>query len=126
MSPCYTDALTAAGATVHVSESFGSYQGDTWALVAYEGRAGWVCWSFGSCSGCDDLERWVDETRTRLGLDWDDDIPSSELAAFGRNYLDNIMDQATAEAKASEDIDWDQEAEKVLAFLKSNPIPEST
>ena len=52
----YQEALEAAGATVHAFEFFGSYQGDWWAKVTYNGETGWVHGSYGSCSGCDAFE----------------------------------------------------------------------
>lgn len=52
----YEEALKAAGAEVHAYETFGSYQGDWWALVSYEGKHGFVHGYYGSCSGCDAFE----------------------------------------------------------------------
>jgi len=49
----YRTAMEAAGATVLAYESFGSYQGDWFALVVYGGKTFWVHGSYGSCSGCD-------------------------------------------------------------------------
>ena len=48
----YCQALEAAGAKILQFKSFGSYQGDWWAKVEYNGEIGWVAGSYGSCSGC--------------------------------------------------------------------------
>lgn len=106
----YQEAMEAAGAEVLAFESFGSYQGDWWALVRFDGRTGWVRGSYGSCSGCDAFE-------AEFGYD---DKDPKKLAAFGKGYLDWLMTQQEAEAAASENASWDMETDKVLAFLKNN------
>jgi len=49
----YFEALEAAGAQVLASQTFGSYQGDWFAKVNYNGSTAWVHGCYGSCSGCD-------------------------------------------------------------------------
>jgi hypothetical protein len=118
----YRSALEAAGATVRAFEEFGSYQGEWWALVEYEGRRGWVNGSYGSCSGCDAFQAefsFCDEER------WDDAagkyVPSSEypakLAEFGREYLNNIHSDQAALNAAAQNLEWDLEAEGMVKFI---------
>jgi len=104
--------MEAAGAVVEIFEEFGSYQGEWWAKVSYGGKIGWVNGSYGSCSGCDAFE---------AEFGWDD--PSDEkLAEFGRGYLDNIMTQDEAIKSASQYIEWDMDAKKMVDFIKSHPL----
>jgi hypothetical protein len=121
----YCRAMVAAGATVHVMQAFGNYQGTSWARVTYQGRDGWVCYSWGSCSGCDDYQNTFGYGFGMSGYVDRDLTPEEEarLADFGRSYLDNLLTQSEAEAKAAEDISWDCESEKVVAFIRTNPIP---
>jgi len=136
----YKDALIAAGAEVLAYETFGSYQGDWWAKVNYEGKQFWVRGSYGSCSGCDALQHdfgW----RLSAGCEdheytYDDKTIAAcsacqavladnegKFAAFGKGYLtDEIYDQAGAEAKAAENLDWDQDARQMWDFLRTNSI----
>ena len=51
----YELALEEAGAKVLEFQSFGSFQGEWWAKVEYNGEIGWVAGCYGSCSGCDAL-----------------------------------------------------------------------
>lgn len=110
----YELALIMAGAKVHTFEQFGSYQGDWWARVTYDGKTGWIHDYFGSCSVCDSFEAnfgWCDE---------DSATYPSRLAAFGREYLENIMTDEEAVEKASENIAWDTDADGMVAFLKKH------
>jgi len=54
--PSYEGALRAGGANVLTFQQFGSYQGEWYAKVEFDGRTGWVSGSHGSCSGCDAIE----------------------------------------------------------------------
>lgn len=117
----YEGALEAAGAVVEEFKFFGSYQGNWWARVVYEGQRGWVRGSYGSCSGCDALQgtfdydfgdeyKWDDEWSKRVRKT-DEEIAGEreQFAEFGRGYLD-LMTQAEAEKHASADLEWDMEA----------------
>jgi len=109
----YEQAMEAAGATVHQYESFGSYQGDWWAHVTYNGTTGFVTGSYGSCSGCDAFQAefgWDDKKET--------DYPQ-RLAAFGAEYLDNIMTYDQAVTEASRNVDWDLDAEEMVNWIKA-------
>jgi len=134
----YQKALEKAGATVHVFDSFGSYQGDWWAKVTYQGKTGWVHGWFGSCSGCDSFQAEFDfEHHSHEDNDWVDPIYSDSdflegcpecesimkrLAEFGRSYLDDLYTQEQAEKEAGQHADWDVEAESMVAFIKANAI----
>jgi hypothetical protein len=106
----YKEALEAAGAKVLAFKEFGTWQGDWWALVEYQGKRGWIHDYFGSCSGCDAFE---------AEFGWDEPTPQ-ELAEFGKRYLDDIKTQEEAEQEVSKDIEWDLDAEEVLKFIKEN------
>jgi hypothetical protein len=116
----YAKSMVAAGAVVHKKAEFGSYQGDWWALVTFSGKTGWVNGSYGSCSGCDAFE-------SEFGYG-DEDQPDyhDRLKAFGLGYLDNILDQETAEKEAARNIEWDFDAEEMLQYLKANAITRPT
>lgn len=136
----YEGALEAAGAVVHAFQEFGSYQGDWWARVTYEGVTGWVRGCYGSCSGCDSLQSefdydnepaetfeiwaerlcWRDEPQERITPEIYAEAVSAfrdRYAAFGRGYLDDILTQEQAEAQARESADWDSEGDRILAFI---------
>lgn len=131
----YQKAMEAAGAIVHDFEQFGSYQGDWWAKVTYNGETGWVRGSYGSCSGCDAFEAefgW-DEGHCkehRYGSDEESvgceackeakATYDTKLADFGRDYLDGIMSHEKAIERASENLDWDMEAKEMVEYLKSH------
>lgn len=111
----YQEALEEAGAVVHCFANFGSYQGDWWAKVTYNGKTGWVHGYFGSCSGCDAFSAefgWLSE-QSELTY-------KQRLADFGKGYLIDIITQESAEAKASENLSWDGDAQEMLEFIKSN------
>ncbi len=129
----YEGALVAAGAVVEASEFFGSYQGDAWFRVLYEGKRGWLRIGYGSCSGCDALEASFDYSFGDTHVYGNNGrVPKSEeviadekklFAEFGAGYLDDeLMTQEEAEKKAAENIEWDREAKDVLAFLKANTL----
>jgi len=110
----YEQALKAAGAEVHCFENFGSYQGDWWAKVTYNGVTGWINGSCGSCSGCDAFKgefQWGDDEKSDY---------QERLARFGAEYLDRIYTQEDAETKSLEHADWDLEADEVCKYLKAN------
>lgn len=132
----YQKAMEFAGAKVLIFKEFGSYQGEWWAKVEYKGKAGWVNGSYGSCSGCDAFQGEFDtddsthehgeytyynpmEHGFKDGCEKCEDF-KNRLLAFGENYLDNILTQNEAEKKASENLDWDDEAEEMVQFIKDN------
>ena len=110
----YIEALRAAGAEVICYQHFGDYQGSIWTKIRYQGEVGWVRIHYGSCSYCDNWQRFACEDYHF------DDIPEEKVAEFGRSYLDHIMPQEEAETAASENLDWDLEAGEVLDFIKDN------
>lgn len=138
----YKESLEAAGANVLQFETFGSYQGDWWAKVVYNGQTGWIYGSYGSCSGCDAFEAevgYLDRPIERDGKYYADnwhmgnEIPKEDydhllqevnkkLANFGHPYLNDMLTQEEAEAKASENIEWDMDAEAAVKFIRENAI----
>lgn len=130
----YEKAMEAAGATVHGFERFGSYQGDWWAKVTFEGRTGFVNGCFGSCSYCDAFESEFGYSDPRCEThEWDSEgakdcsgcmVAEAEyedrLAAFGKEYLDNLMTGEQALAAAGKNIEWDHDAEEMVAWVKAN------
>lgn len=108
----YVRCLKEAGAVVHEFESFGDYQGSSWAFITYKGKTGWVQWCFGSCSGCDLYQH---------------EFPSSlyeptkeELSEFGMKYLDPILSQEEAEREAGKYSEWSHEDREALEFIKKS------
>lgn len=132
----YKDALIAAGAIVHAFKSFGSFQGDWYAKVEYNGRKGWIRDYYGSCSWCDPLEgefenvQKPEEINGIYIVDFQQ-VPQDvflkaqkeydlKLASFGLQYLSEIITQEEAEKIASENKDWDMSSDEMLSFLKEN------
>ena len=114
----YQSALEAAGAKIIAFQYFGSYQGDWFAKVNFNGDIGWVRGSYGSCSGCDAFE---------AEFGWSCDEESDEykvrLAAFGKTYLDGIYPQNTQEKLLEDEIaewDWMEDEKEMLAFVVAN------
>lgn len=130
----YREALEAAGATVHQFKEFGSYQGDWWALVTTpSGARGWIRGGYGSCSGCDAFQSEFDSgtkecEEHRYGSTDRNCVEcanlqaqyQARLAKFGEGYLDGFMSQAEAESKASQHLQWDQEAQPMLDFIRKH------
>lgn len=126
----YKSALEAAGAKVLAFESFGSYQGDWWALVEVSGQKSWVNGSYGSCSGCDAFEAefgyseepWCDAHAYKENTDCLDcqekrKAYDAKLRAFGEPYLGGSMTQDAAIAEASRNLEWDSDAKEALDFI---------
>lgn len=135
----YHEAMEAAGAQVLAFESFGSYQGDWFAKVVFEGRTFWVHGCFGSCSGCDafQAEFDYDEGKTCSEHRYEDGTPEQlaceeckqaapkyqqKLAEFGRSYLNHDMTQDEAEKYASQNLEWDSDASEMLTFVQTNKL----
>jgi hypothetical protein len=133
MSISYSEALGAAGATVHEFRRFGSYQGDWYAYVTYKGQTGFVHGSYGSCSRCDALESEFDgfsDTCDRhaysenLHGDCAECIEArrtyqDKVAGFGKQYLEDvIMTFDEALKLATKYSDWDMEADAVKQWLE--------
>jgi len=132
----YKESLELAGAVVHDYQEFGSYQGDWWAYVTYEGVKGWVHDYFGSCCGCDafqgefgyDLNHYHGDKY--MDADYDDlDLSCPQCQAikqkmidFGKKYLENILNQDQAEEDAGENLSWDMDATDMLNFVKSKRV----
>lgn len=131
----YDLALKEAGATVHLYKSFGSYQGDWWALVTFKGIDGWINGSYGSCSYCDAFEGEFDSLYHHCGLDdfydpgengFRDDVCikckelKKQLGEFGKGYLDGLLTQEEAMKHASENLEWDMDAQEMVDWIKEN------
>jgi len=133
----YEGCMELAGATVHVFQEFGSYQGDWWAKVTYGPYTGWVNGSYGSCSGCDSFQAEFDCGNDHAHED-NDYINASnlyenynkncekcvelkdKLIKFGEDYLSYIYTQEEAEKKAAEHLEWDDDAKEMVDFIKNN------
>jgi hypothetical protein len=133
----YKESLKLAGAVVHDYQEFGSYQGDWWAYVTYEGTTGWIHDYFGSCSGCDafqgefgyDLNHYHKDKYFSAGdeIDFDLSCPQCQIIKqkmidFGKSYLENILNQDQAEEDAGENLAWDMDATEMLNFVKSKRV----
>jgi len=112
----YQGSLEAVGASILAISYFGSYQGDWWAKVEYQGELGWVHGYYGSCSMCDAFE---------AEFGWNDDQEpdyQKRLIDFGKRYLNNLYTQEEAEKESGKNLDWDGEAQEMLEFIKNNKI----
>ena len=115
----YIDCLKSAGAVVLAEKYFGSYQGDWWASVEFKGSKFWVHGVFGSCSLCDSFEA---EFYTQESIDWTAREKWEREVVFGMNYLNDPWTQQMAEDYAGRNVEWDSEAEVMLAFIKANAL----
>ena len=111
----YTEALKAAGAKVLSFESFGSYQGDWYAKVFYQGEVLLIAGAFGSCSHCDAFE-------AEFGYDYDrgSEEYHARLVRFGEGYLEDPRDPAVELSRAKEDAEWDMESREMAEWLEKN------
>jgi hypothetical protein len=133
----YAQAMEMAGAEILAFEQFGSYQGEWYAKVRYEGEVGWVQGSYGSCSGCDAFEaefgygdhEHCEEHRYQSGEVQciDCRIAKNEymvrMVDFGKGYL-TLQTQDWAVKEASRNLEWDSDAQEVLNWLLANAITE--
>jgi len=128
----YKLALKEAGAEILAFESFGSYQGEWWAKVIWNGETGWVNGSYGSCSGCDAYQSefgFINEECEAHRYDYQETCPDcvevkaaiqQRIINFGKTYLeDMLLTQEEAEKKASANIEWDTDAVPMLEWIKS-------
>lgn len=137
----YKLALEMAGATVHVFEEFGSYQGDWLAKVTYKSKTGWINGWYGSCSGCDAFQAEFDVVSTGHGNHgmatyhdplWEDDFQDDceecqelkkALAEFGTGYLKDMQTQKEIEHYLEgEASDWDLTHDDMLRFVRTHSI----
>jgi hypothetical protein len=105
----YKGALEAAGATVLAYETFGSYEGRWIALVNYNGQPGWVSDYYGSCSGCDAIEREFSEKTPTI----------EAFAEFGLGYLGKLLSDDEIIKLSSEHADYSIEDDAMLKWVKS-------
>lgn len=130
----YEKCLELAGATVHDSRHFGSYQGEWIAVVTFEGHYGFVWDYFGSCTGCDAFEAefsgtshdhknpseyWYVYNDFRVGCP-ECDAVRERMRDFGRGYLEGILSYEQARERASKNIEWDAEAKDMLRFVEEH------
>jgi hypothetical protein len=129
----YKAAMEAAGARVIAFETFGSYQGDWFAHVEYTGVTGIVQGCYGSCSHCDAFEsefgyredecneRYAEgrQAETCTGCSVARADYQERLAAFGREYLDNIVTKEEAMKYAKRNEEWDMEAKEMIDWLEA-------
>lgn len=130
----YSEALHAAGATVHAYNQFGSYQGDWWAKVTLpDGRQGFINGRYGSCSGCDAFESEIGYSSEQCDThSYGPEQPecaecqqakaaaAEKLAKFGAGYLDSFLTADEALAKASENLEWDTDAQEMVDWIRAN------
>lgn len=71
LTPSYRDIISSFGFEILISKDENNYQGDSWYLLKDNARYGYLCFGWGSCSGCDALEACdtlaeLDELRDKL------------------------------------------------------------
>lgn len=131
----YESSLEAAGAKIIEFERFGSYQGDWWAKIECNGKSGWIQGTYGSSSSSDAFEAEFGFDDSRCSKHTYDneppDCPECEVAKkrytehlkdFGELYLDTLMTQAEAETAASENIEWDHNAQEMLDWIRTHSL----
>jgi hypothetical protein len=105
----YEKAMEAAGATVHRSEFYGSYDGVWMMHVTHpDGRTGFLIDYYGSCSGCDAYEGT---------FGWEYEETPEKLAEFAKPYLDELLTKEQALAKCAES-DWDEDYAKMAKDIR--------
>ena len=131
----YCEAMEAAGAEILCYKSFGSYQGDWWTKVKYNGNTFWVHGSYGSCSGCDAFQAEFDREEEQchehlynyqhepcVACDKAKETYTEKLADFGKSYLvAGEYTQKEAEKQASDG--W-YGGEGQLEYLQANTLEE--
>lgn len=133
----YELAMEAAGAEVIEFKQFGSYQGEWYAKVRFNGNLMWVNGSYGSCSGCDAFEsefgystrEECDEHRYEYpkptscaACDEAQKVYNDKLAVFGLSYLvSGDMTDAEAITNCTQ-YSWDHEASEMEKFIRDNAI----
>lgn len=129
----YRAAMEAAGAKVHSMNHFGSYQGDWFALVTYEGQTGWVHGSFGSCTHCDAFQAemdYDDEDRGCADHTYDYDQTCHDclihaveyrarLARFGKSYLDDLQTVTQIHKVLKDRFSWDSESRVAYNWVRA-------
>lgn len=129
----YKESLEAAGAKVLAFNEFGSYQGDWYAKVDYNGQKGWIHSYYGSCSGCDAFQAEFDYSEHDHGEEYcspiydgfkdgcqECEVVKNKLSDFGKSYLSDIQPFENVLKKASENVDWDMDADEMVKWLKEN------
>lgn len=133
----YSDAMEAAGAEVLVYKEFGSYQGEWYAKVRFDGNIMWVNGSYGSCTGCDSFQAEFGYSEDGTCSEHRYEYPTPEacpncdeakfqykerLASFGLSYLQS-GDMTDSEAiKNATRYSWDNEASEMEQFIRENAI----
>ena len=118
----YSETLEAAGAKVLAFQEFGSYQGNWYAVVDYNGEIGVAEGSYGSCSVCDAFEaefgcgdeppiekdgkyfrnNWVDDEITKEEYDQLKSDYQTKFSNFGADYLRNISNKEMIKTRLDE------------------------
>lgn len=110
----YEWCLEEAGAEVLAFNEFGSYQGDWYAKVRYQGKTFWIHDYYGSCSGCDAFEAdagYQDKTKE----EW-----KQFCIKFCEDYLAQELTFEQALADANKNTSWDADAKEAVAWIKEN------
>jgi len=127
----YQQALEAAGAVVHEFKEFGSYQGEWFALITYNGEKGWVTGSYGSCSGCDSFEAefgWADEDCSEhryrhvaecIGCQEAKAKHQAKLADFGKTYCEGVGSLDGVLAQLDKNGEWDSDSREAAEWIRS-------
>lgn len=115
----YTEALEAAGATVHRFEEYGAYHGVWMAHVTLpDGCEGFILDYYGSCSGCD---AYVGS----FGYSGSDDTPTEKLVEFGASYFAQILTREEALAKCAESADFNPDYRDLALDITRSTISEA-
>lgn len=139
----YREAIEAAGATVHVFQEFGSYQGTWLAKVTYKETKGWIEGAYGSCSGCDSFQAEFNYTSHLHGDIYHDPIydgfkegcqqcddTKAQFRTFGESYLHSIVswEQLTEiyRKKTLGEYIWDEDREIYEWLMKQGSDGEAT
>lgn len=132
----YKEAIEAAGAEVLAFETFGSYQGDWLAKIKIDGKVKYIHDYYGSCSHCDAFESDFGFVSHSCGNDdyydpfWEDDgfrdncsecqNLKKRFVEFGQNYVDNAVSFEECMKIASENLEWDMDAQDLVDWLNNN------
>lgn len=106
----YEAALVAAGTDVKNFGRFGDWHGSWYAKVEFEGETRLIGGAYGSCPHCDPYNARFEY-----------DVPTDEeLAAFGREYLDDPLVPSVEIASAREQMRYDLDAKEMYDWLVEN------
>ena len=109
----YHWALEIGGAKVLAFNSFGTYQGDWYAKIEFNGKQGWVHGYYGTCEYCDAFD-------SEVGYSDKEGYEKKKVVKLAASYLSEIKTYEEVLAIAQKDASWDLDAKKAIEFIQKH------